>query len=310
MKNPESLAPRARVYLSVVDTGFMPPYATFKRLNIGLLGMYFLMYGALAVAPFTFSWEGLIAAIVVCFFTSCLGITLCYHRQLAHKSFKLPQAVTWTFALFACLAMQRGPVWWTACHRLHHSSVDQEGDPHSPRYSFLWSHFLWAFFKHPQLDDSPETLRRLARDIYDDPGMMWLEKNYTALNVGFMALLFGVGYALGGLPIAISVLVWGGFVRLIYCLNVTWLVNSAAHLWGYQSWQTGDDSRNNWWVALLSWGEGWHNNHHAHPRSARMGLTWREFDLTWCLIRGMQLVGLATDIRGLSKTAVPILKPR
>jgi stearoyl-CoA desaturase (delta-9 desaturase) len=174
--------------------------------------------------------------------------------------------------------------------------VDRDGDPHSPRFSFLWSHFLWAFYTHPQLDESPETLRRLVPDLYDDPALRFLERHYTMINTLLLVALFGLGYCWGGWNLGISMLVWGGILRIIYGLNITWLVNSAAHLWGYRSYETPDTSRNNWWVALLTWGEGWHNNHHAHPRLARMGMTWYELDVTYGIIRCLQWAGLATRV--------------
>jgi fatty-acid desaturase len=275
---------------------FLPAYANRKRLDVPLLSLYVSLHLAILAAPFTFSWPGLAAFIVLPFVTTCLGITLCYHRLLAHRSYLLPRALTVFLAFLGCLAFQRGPIWWTACHRLHHSRVDRDGDPHSPRFSFIWSHFLWAFFTHPQLDESPETLRRLVPDLYDDPALRFLEKYYTTINILFLAVLFGLGYLWGGWKLAISMLVWGGFLRIIYGLNITWLVNSAAHIWGYRSYDTPDRSRNNWWVALLTWGEGWHNNHHAYPRLARMGLTWFEFDLTYGIIRCLQWVGLAQQV--------------
>jgi len=276
--------------------GILPAYATWQRLDLPLLCTYLALYLAIIAAPFTFTWAGLGAFIGLSFVTICLGITLCYHRLLAHRSYQLARPLTVFLALLACLAFQRGPIWWSACHRLHHSRVDREGDPHSPRQSFLWSHFLWAFFTHPQLDESPETLRRLVPDLYDDPALRFLETHYTTINTVFLMLLFSVGYVWGGWHMGFSLLVWGGLLRMIYGLNVTWLVNSAAHIWGYRSYDTPDGSRNNWWVALLTWGEGWHNNHHAHPRRARMGLTWFELDITYGIIRCLKWCGLATQV--------------
>jgi stearoyl-CoA desaturase (delta-9 desaturase) len=281
-----------------------PSYATRERLNVPLISVYIGLYLSILAAPFTFSWSGLVAFILLSFITICLGITLCYHRLLAHRSYTLPRPLKIFLALLGCLAFQRGPIWWVACHRLHHSRVDREGDPHSPRFSFIWSHFLWAFFTHPQLDESPETLHALASDLYDDPALRFLEKYYTAINILFLASLFGSGYMWGGWKMAMSMLVWGGLLRIIYGLNITWLVNSAAHIWGYRTYDTPDHSRNNWWVALLTWGEGWHNNHHAHPRLARMGMTWFEFDLTYGIIRCLQWAGLATQVVSKKPNAV------
>lgn len=274
----------------------LPAYANQERFNLPLFCLYVALHFMLLVAPFTFTWQGLIALILLCFITTCLGVTLCYHRLLAHRSYQLPRPLTYFLAFLGCLAFQRGPIWWVATHRLHHSRVDQEGDPHSPRFSFLWSHFLWAFFTHPQLDEAPETVHRLALDLAEDPGMRFLEKAYTAINVVFLLVLFGIGYAWGGWKLGISLLVWGGLLRILYGLHITWLVNSAAHIWGYRAFDTPDKSRNNWWVALLTWGEGWHNNHHAHQRSARMGLKWYEIDVTYWVILLLKRLGCATRV--------------
>lgn len=285
----------------------LPGYATLKRFNAPLFSLYVILHIVALAGFFTFSWQGLAVLIVLSFSTICLGITLCYHRLLAHQSYKMTsKALTYFLALLGCLAFQRGPIWWTATHRLHHSRTDKEGDPHSPRYSALWSHFLWPFFWHPQLDESPETIQRLAPDLWKDPGMRFLEKHYNSINVLFLVLLFALGYWLGGgLKMGLSILVWGGFLRIIYGLNATWLVNSAAHLWGYRRYDTPDTSRNNWWVALLTWGEGWHNNHHAYARSAQMGFVWYELDVTYWIISLLRRLGLATHVVGSPMTHQP-----
>lgn len=279
--------------MNLAQKNFMPDYATRERFNLSMFSLYLFLHIMALSAFWTFSWQGLLVFIAMYFLTICLGITLCYHRLLAHRSYKTYPLIAYFCAFLGCLAFQRGPVWWVACHRLHHSRVDKDGDPHSPLRSFLWSHFLWAFFRHPQLDESPEITKRLARDIDADSGMRFLEKNYTLINIFSLIVLFALGYFWGGWKIGSSVLVWGGFLRIIYGLNITWLVNSAAHLWGYRTYDTPDQSRNNWWVALLTWGEGWHNNHHAHQRSARMGYRWYEIDITYSVIKLLQCLRLA-----------------
>jgi len=280
----------------------LPAYATSSRFNFPLFSLYILLHLTILIAPFTFTWQALLMSCVLSFATICLGITLCYHRLLAHRSYKIPQPIVFSLALLGCLAFQRGPIWWVACHRLHHQRVDNQGDPHSPRHGFIWSHFLWPFFRHPQLEESQKTLQGLVPDLYSAPGLQFLEKHYTLINTFFLILLFGMGYAWDGFYLGLSFLVWAGGVRMIYGLNVTWLVNSAAHLWGYRRYQTADKSRNNWWVALLTYGEGWHNNHHAHPRSARMGTTWYELDMTYYIILLLQWIGLANRIVGINES--------
>ncbi len=275
---------------------FLPAYATRERFNLPLFSLYILLHVLALAAPLTYSWQGLTALLAMYFLTICLGITLCYHRLLTHRSYNTNRAVKYLLTFLGCLAFQRGPIWWAACHRLHHSKVDKEQDPHSPRYSLIWSHFLWAFFWHPQLDEEQETTNRLALDLASDSGMRFFEKHYTSLNILCLLGLLGLGYLWGGWKIGLSVLVWGGFLRLVLCLNITWLVNSACHIWGYQTYDTGDRSRNNWWVALLTWGEGWHNNHHADARAARNGHRWYEVDPTYWIIQLMRQLGLANNI--------------
>jgi fatty-acid desaturase len=279
-----------------VPPAFIPVYAKRSTFNTPLFSLYVLLHVATLAAPFTYSWQGLLMLLLMYFTTICLGITLCYHRLLTHRSYKTARPLKYILAFFGCLAFQRGPIWWAACHRLHHSKTDRDGDPHSPRYSVIWSHFLWPFFRHPQLDESVETTYRLAPDLAADPGLCFLETHYTTLNILCLIMLFGLGYLWGGLTIGISVLVWGGFLRLVLCLNITWLVNSACHIWGYRSYKTMDSSRNNWWVALLTWGEGWHNNHHADARAARNGHQWFEYDPTYWIICLMNRFGLAYNI--------------
>lgn len=271
-------------------------YATWKRFNWPLFSTYLLLHATLVFAPQSYTWQGLCVGLIMYFCTTCLGITLCYHRMLAHRSYEAHPALKYFLTLCGCLAYQRGPIWWVACHRLHHSKVDTDLDPHTPKVSIWWSHFLWPFFWHPQLDESYETTRRLARDMDADPVMRFYEKAYPFINVGFLGLLYGLGYLYAGPAMAWSFLVWGGFVRLVYTLNVTWFVNSVAHIWGYRTYDTPDTSRNNWWVALLTFGEGWHNNHHHNARAARNGHQWYELDVTYMIILMLKHLGLAKKV--------------
>ena len=274
----------------------LPAYANWKRFTVFNFLRYMVLHLSLFLVPFTYSMQGLIAFFVFYFISICFGITLGYHRLLAHQSYKTNKWIKYTLAFCGMLACQRGPIWWVATHRLHHSKVDQPLDPHTPQVSFLWAHFIWAFFRHPQLDETPETVNRLARDLWEDRGMRFLENNYALMNTAVFGALFATGYWLGGFKMGLSLFVWGGLFRLVVTLHITWLVNSVAHLWGYRRYETADTSRNNWWVALLTFGEGWHNNHHAQPRSAKMGFTWFEIDVTYWFIALMQKVGLARQV--------------
>ncbi len=295
-------------------SNLLPAYATLKTFKWLAFTPYILLHLTLFLVPSTFTWEGLAVFGVLYCLTLCLGTTLCYHRLLAHRSYKTYKPIKYFLTLIGCLAFQRGPIWWVAAHRLHHSKVDTPLDVHSPSVSFLWAHLLWAHFRHPQLDESPETTKRLALDLYEDKGMRFLEKHYISINCLFLGLLFALGYVRGGVDLGLSWLVWGGFLRLIFTLNATWLVNSAAHIWGYRNYGTPDKSRNNWLVAFLTFGEGWHNNHHADQRAARNGHYWYEFDATYWVIILMERLKLAFDVIPVSqhypllrKTAPPSL---
>jgi stearoyl-CoA desaturase (delta-9 desaturase) len=186
------------------------------------------------------------------------------------------------------LAMQGGPIFWVATHRIHHRFSDVEGDPHSPRDGGWWAHMGWILTGRALHHDAA-VLAKYAPDLARDRFQVWISKyHYVPQIVLGVALL-----AAGGWPW----LLWGTFLRTVFILHSTWLVNSATHMWGSRRFETRDDSTNNWWVALLSFGEGWHNNHHAHPTSARHGLAWYELDMNWIGIRTLQAFGLARDIK-------------
>lgn len=274
----------------------LPKHATLGNFNAPLFTLYILLHVSLLLVPFTYTHQGLFLMLGLYFVTICLGITLGYHRLFAHRSYKTFKPVSYVLAFFGCLAFQRGPIWWTACHRLHHGKVDTELDPHSPKHNFIWAHMLWPFFRNPELEGLKQNTIGLARDIALDPGMQFLEKNYTAINTLFLFTLFGAGYIAGGMKLGLSFFVWGGLLRIVLCLHFTWLVNSVSHTWGYRNYPTNDQSRNNWLVALLTYGEGWHNNHHADARAARNGHFWYEIDITYYLIKFMNCIGLAYDI--------------
>ena len=177
------------------------------------------------------------------------------------------------------MAFQIGPISWVGNHRYHHKEADQLLDPHTPLAGFAWAHFLWTFYGHPELPDL-ERRTRHARDLAQDPFHRALERHFLFLNLLLFAALFAGGCLVGGPGLGASLLVWGGFLRVVAIWHATFLVNSVNHLWGYRNYETADNSRNNVWIALLVCGEGWHNNHHAEPRSAATGTggwssTWR-----------------------------------
>ncbi len=253
-----------------------------------LIGIAIIHLGA-CLAPWTFSWKGFWAFFWMQWITGLLGVTLCYHRLLTHRSFHVPKWLEYVLTLCGMLALQGGPLKWVATHRVHHAFSDRPQDPHSPTRGFWWAHMLWLFAHDEVLDDPSRKFHRFVPELARDPVYRFFEET-TGLWTIALGIVF---YAWGGL----SALVWGVFLRTAFVYHATWLVNSASHLWGYQSYTTNEGSRNNWWVALVSYGEGWHNNHHAYPSSAAHGLRWWEVDFTYLHIRALALCKLATRIR-------------
>lgn len=236
----------------------------------------------------TFSWKALAVAAGLWWITGSLGIGLSFHRQLTHQGFRSSAWLKRFLAVCGTLAVQGGPIAWVAGHRLHHAHSDRENDPHSSKEGFWWAHIGWIFRRDPRMGRL-EGYSRYARDLEGDPFILFLDRHYIWLQVALGLLLLWWG--------GWSFLIWGIFVRLVYGWHCTWLVNSAAHMFGYQSYESRDESRNCWWVALLSFGEGWHNNHHAFPRMARHGVRWWELDMNYMAIRVLQLFGLVWDVR-------------
>jgi stearoyl-CoA desaturase (delta-9 desaturase) len=252
-----------------------------------------VIQAGVVLAPFTFTWSGATVCLVL-YVAAGLGITMGYHRLLTHRSFRTPRLVEYLLATLGTLANQGGPVQWVAVHRRHHQDSDADGDPHSPRHGLWWAHLLWWMPHDPVLDD-PAQYGRYVPDLDRDPVHRFLQRYHVLLPLGLAGLLVRLGQWWAGE--GLSWLVWGIFVRTTLLYHATWLVNSAAHVWGYRSYSTRDQSTNLWWVALVTFGEGWHNNHHAFPRSARHGLRWWELDLTYWLIRLLGLFGLARHIQ-------------
>jgi stearoyl-CoA desaturase (delta-9 desaturase) len=244
------------------------------------------------LAPFTFSWSGL-AVCLALYVLTALGITLGYHRLLTHRSFKTSRPVEYLLTLLGVLANQGGPFQWVSTHRKHHCHSDEDGDPHSPRDGLWWAHMLWWMPYFPPAEEVA-LYKRYIPDLTRDRGHCFLQRWQLLPPILLGAMLFALGELWGGL--GLSWLVWGIFVRTTLLFHATWLVNSATHKWGYRSHATRDQSTNLWWVALLTMGEGWHNNHHAFPRSARHGLRWWEIDASYWLIRLMSFVALARHI--------------
>ncbi|HEX4146649.1 MAG TPA: fatty acid desaturase [Pirellulales bacterium] len=244
-------------------------------------------------APFYFTWSGLIAAIVL-YAATGFGITLGYHRLHTHRSFKTFRVVDYFLAFMGTLADEGGVIEWVTTHRAHHAFSDTNGDPHSPTKGFMWAQYYWLIFHNPETE-SPEAKSQYSKDLLRVRFYRLLDGWPTTIYALSLVAICVIGESL--FDCGLSWLTWAGGVRTVAVLNSTWLVNSVTHISGYSSHETGDSSTNNWWVALLTLGEGWHNNHHAFPTSARHGLAWWEFDPTWIAIKCMSKVGLAWDVK-------------
>jgi fatty-acid desaturase len=243
--------------------------------------------GAIA-ALFFFTWKAFFVALALWWISAGPGIGMGYHRLLTHRGYKTPKWVEYFLTICATLTLEGGPIFWVATHRMHHQFSDHEGDPHSPRDGKWWAHMGWILLGRSMHHDT-KTLARYVPDLAKDKFHVWIT-NYNYVPVIALAIAL---FAIGGLPF----LTWGIFLRTVFGLHATWLVNSATHSWGSRRFVTRDLSTNSWWVALLTWGEGWHNNHHAYPVSARHGLKWYEIDFNWYGIWALQKLKLATEVR-------------
>jgi stearoyl-CoA desaturase (delta-9 desaturase) len=244
------------------------------------------------VAIFFFTWKALAIALILKWVSGSLGIGIGYHRLLTHRGFKTPKWLEYFLTICGMLALQGGAINWVVTHRIHHAFTERDADPHSPRHGVWWSHLGWILRGTAQQHPA-NVMKRYAPDLTNDPVHVWLNRLYfVPLIVCGIALLLWAG---------LPELLWGVFLRVTFAHHATWLVNSATHLWGKRRFETKDDSTNNWWVALLTFGEGWHNNHHAFSRAARHGLAWYELDVNWLGIRAMQAVGLAKEVHIVTK---------
>ncbi len=250
---------------------------------------------ALGALVFNFSWAGLGVALLLHWCFGSLGICLGYHRLLSHRSFQVPLWLERVFALFGALAIQGGPIFWVASHRQHHAYTEhEEKDPYSARRGFWWSHIMWLIYQRDEVFN-PANNARLAPDISRDPFYRWLDRNHLVPQVILGLLLYGLGEwtGFGGW----TFVTYGIFLRAVTLWHCTWLINSASHFWGYRRFDDSDDNaRNLWWAAILAYGEGWHNNHHADPKCAKAGLTWWEIDMTFWAIWVLEKVGLARKV--------------
>ncbi len=260
----------------------------------------------LALIPWLFSWTGVVLLIAGVYFYGGLGINICYHRLLAHRSFKCATWFERFLVLVALCCMQDAPARWVAAHRIHHKYSDDDPDPHSPLVSFLWSHIGWMLVDTHGLNKI-SNYERYVRDLLRQPFYLNLERKLVPIYiyVGHALLYYIVGMAVGwvmwggalaGVQFGLSLVVWGVILRTVVVWHITWSVNSLTHMFGYRNYETGEESRNNWFVAIIASGEGWHNNHHADPASASNQRKWWEIDLIYLVICAMAKMRLVWDV--------------
>jgi len=258
-----------------------------NALGIGIIHLIAI----LAFVPMFFTWSGVLIAIGLWWLCGGWGICIGYHRLLTHRSFHTPKWFEYFLTILGTLNWQGGPIRWVGVHRIHHKESDGEHDPHSPQHGFTWSHMFWTLMKD---DCDPKAV---TKDLQKDPVMMFLDRWFWIPLLVLAATLFGLGWlVLGTWQGGASWMIWGAALRTAFGYHATWFVNSAAHTWGYRNFDTKDGSRNNWWVAIISFGEGWHNNHHAQQRSAAHGMRWWEIDISYMTVRVFEVVGLARRV--------------
>ncbi|QDT38531.1 acyl-CoA desaturase [Stratiformator vulcanicus] len=271
-----------------VHDSFAPDRLKWSEVDWPITAWIVGMHAGALAAPFFFTWQALAAAVVLHWMTMSIGICLGYHRFLAHRSLKLRHPADWFVIFCGVISGEGTPLRWAATHRLHHQQSDQHGDPHAPNEGAWWAHILWMFLKRPQAE-ADMLLDHYAPELKDRKLLLMYEKTYVWWLIGTGVIL----YAIGGIPMVL----WALCLRMVCGYHSTWFVNSATHLWGYRNYESRDESKNLWWVAIAAYGEGWHNNHHAHPSNARAGHKWWEFDPTYWVICGLKATGLAYDVK-------------
>ena len=262
----------------------------FAAIHLGCLAAFFTGVSAAAISVAL----GLYAFRV-------FALTAFYHRYFSHRSFKANRFWQFVFALCGMTAVQRGPLWWAAHHRRHHLHADKEEDAHSPLKGALWSHFGWFTCAR----NFPTNYRAVS-DFARFPELVWLNRLDWAVPVALFAGLWLFGdWAASARPgwetSGLQMLVWGGCISTVAVYHATFCVNSLCHMFGTRRYEGDEHSRNNWLVALLTFGEGWHNNHHRYPASARQGFRWWELDVTYHILRLMALAGIVRDLKPVPK---------
>lgn len=262
----------------------------------------------LAFLPVFFSAAGVVVFVLGVVVAGQLAIPIGYHRLLTHRSFRCPKWLERGIVTLAMCSAQETPAQWVAWHRKHHAHSDQHEDPHTPRAGFFWAHMQWLLHQNRTPLATYTLYDKYAKDILADPYYRWIERLPSPAGLFFLAhsLVFIVVATIGSVLVygnnaaayttATSLFLWGVVVRTVWVWHITWSVNSLSHVFGYRNYETKDDSRNNWFVTLLTAGEGWHNNHHADPASASVQHRWWEIDLNYYVICLLGSLGLATHI--------------
>jgi len=259
-----------------------------NRFNWKIAPVLMLFHVGAVGALFFFTWSGLFTAIFLHWVMGGLGLGVCYHRLLTHRSYATPKWFEYFLTICGVTAMEGGPLVWVATHRKHHQFADKDGDPHSPRDGKWWSYAGWILMGNTFRQDVG-TLKRYVPDLAEDKFHVWLTEWHLTPTIILGLVLFAIG--------GFRLVLWGTFLRTVVGLHSSWIVNMCAHIWGSRRFETRDASTNNWWVAMLSFGDGWHNNHHAYPVSAQHGFKWYEIDLNWYTICTFERLGLASHLR-------------
>ena len=242
------------------------------------------LFSVVAVFFVPFRWE-LVALCIGSYYLRMFGITAGYHRYFAHRAYKMGRAPQFLMAFLGCTAVQKGPLWWAANHRIHHRFSDQPNDIHSPlQHGFWWSHVGWILSS--QYD---QTRSDQIQDWKSYPELQWLNKNYL-----FPVVIYATAFYLAG---GFAALVWGFFVSTVLLWHGTFTINSLSHVFGTTRYTTTDTSKNNPWLAIVTMGEGWHNNHHCYMSSANQGFFWWEYDVSFWILKLLSLAGVVSDLR-------------
>ncbi|MGE0115720.1 MAG: acyl-CoA desaturase [Steroidobacteraceae bacterium] len=302
VNHPDSLARRALRNLKlwfIADpaelhaSNLEPDRIEWSRV-IPFVGMHLMCFAVIRVG---ISPVAVLVALLA-YMLRMFAVTGFYHRYFSHRSFKTSRIAQFVFGVLGAAAVQRGPVWWAAHHRHHHAHSDDPADPHSPvQHGFWRAHTGWFLTRKGFAPD----LKRV-RDLQRFPELRWLDRFDIAVPVAFAygMLLLGQYLETHAPELGTTgwqMLVWGFFISTVVCYHATYTINSLSHVFGTQRYQTGDDSRNNWLLALITFGEGWHNNHHHYPAATRQGFYWWELDITYYLLKCLSWLGIIWDLK-------------